>query len=33
MQVGHEDHSYFSRFFKKNEGITPIQYRKLIDKS
>ena len=33
MQVGHEDHSYFSRFFKKFEGITPIQYRKLIDKS
>ncbi|OXE99974.1 AraC-like DNA-binding protein [Flavobacterium araucananum] len=33
MQVGHEDHSYFSRFFKKQEGITPIQYRKLIDKS
>ncbi|MTD71377.1 helix-turn-helix domain-containing protein [Flavobacterium sp. LC2016-13] len=33
VQVGHEDHSYFSRFFKKQEGITPIQYRKLIDKS
>ena len=33
MQVGHEDHSYFSRFFKKHEGISPIQYRKLIDKS
>lgn len=33
IQVGHEDHSYFSRFFKKHEGITPIQYRKLIDKS
>ncbi|WP_083694215.1 helix-turn-helix domain-containing protein [[Flexibacter] sp. ATCC 35103] len=33
MQVGHEDHSYFSRFFKKYEGITPVQYRKLIDKS
>ncbi|MFH7004669.1 AraC family transcriptional regulator [Flavobacterium bizetiae] len=33
MQVGHEDHSYFSRFFKKHEGITPVQYRKLIDKS
>jgi len=33
LQVGHEDHSYFSRFFKKHEGITPIQYRKLIDKS
>lgn len=33
MQVGHEDHSYFSRFFKKHESITPVQYRKLIDKS
>jgi AraC family transcriptional activator of pobA len=33
MQVGHEDHSYFSRFFKKHEGITPIEYRKMIDKS
>ncbi|TDW47292.1 AraC-like DNA-binding protein [Flavobacterium sp. 270] len=33
MQVGHEDVSYFSRFFKKHEGITPVQYRKLIDKS
>jgi AraC family transcriptional activator of pobA len=33
MQVGHEDHSYFSRFFKKHEGISPVQYRKLIDKS
>jgi AraC family transcriptional activator of pobA len=33
LQVGHEDHSYFSRFFKKQEGITPVQYRKLIDKS
>ncbi|MBF4485623.1 helix-turn-helix domain-containing protein [Flavobacterium sp. CSZ] len=33
MKVGHEDQSYFSRFFKKHEGITPVQYRKLIDKS
>lgn len=33
IQVGHEDHSYFSRFFKKHEGISPVQYRKLIDKS
>ena len=33
MKVGHEDHSYFSRFFKKHEGLTPVQYRKMIDKS
>lgn len=33
MQVGHEDHSYFSRFFKKHEEMTPVQYRKMIDKS
>ncbi len=33
LQVGHEDHSYFSRFFKKREGLSPVQYRKMIDKS
>jgi AraC family transcriptional activator of pobA len=33
IEVGFEDHSYFSRFFKKHENITPVQYRKLIDKS
>lgn len=24
----YEDHAYFSRFFKKNEGITPLDFRK-----
>jgi AraC family transcriptional activator of pobA len=24
----YEDHTYFSRFFKKNEGITPLDFRK-----
>lgn len=33
IQVGLDDQSYFSRFFKKHEGISPIQYRKMIDKS
>lgn len=33
MQVGYYDQSYFSRIFKKGEGVTPIQYRKMIDKS
>jgi AraC family transcriptional regulator, transcriptional activator of pobA len=33
MQVGHYDQSYFSRIFKKSEGVTPIQFRKMIDKS
>ncbi len=32
MQVGHEDHSYFSRFFKKHEGLAPVQYQKFIEK-
>lgn len=33
IQVGYYDQSYFSRIFKKHEGLTPVQYRKLIEKS
>ena len=32
-EVGFLDASYFSRFFKKYEGVTPTIYRKSIDKS
>lgn len=32
--VGLDDQSYFSRFFRKNEGMTPMQYRtKVLEKS
>ncbi|WP_298481216.1 AraC family transcriptional regulator [uncultured Maribacter sp.] len=32
-ELGIDDQSYFTRLFKKQEGITPVDYRKLIDLS
>ncbi|MEO9872093.1 helix-turn-helix domain-containing protein [Ekhidna sp.] len=32
-ELGILDHSYFSRLFKKLEGVSPRRFRKLIDKS
>jgi AraC family transcriptional activator of pobA len=32
-EVGFFDQSYFSRLFKKYEGVTPVQFRKMIEKS
>jgi len=32
-ELGIYDQSYFSRLFKKYESVTPIEYRKMIDKS
>lgn len=29
-KIGFSDVSYFSRFFKKHEGVTPTEYRKMI---
>jgi AraC-like DNA-binding protein len=33
VEVGVEDQSYFTRLFKKQEGITPTTFRKMIEKS
>lgn len=33
IELGFEDASYFSRFFKKHAGISPTEYRKMIDLS
>ncbi|MGL4632027.1 MAG: helix-turn-helix domain-containing protein [Leadbetterella sp.] len=32
-QVGVEDQSYFSRIFKKYEGVTPAEFKRMIEKS
>jgi AraC family transcriptional activator of pobA len=32
-EVGHFDQSYFSRLFKKYEGVTPLEFRNRIEKS
>lgn len=33
VYIGMADASYFSRFFKKREGITPLDFRRMIEKS
>lgn len=33
LEIGFEDMSYFGRFFKKHTGVTPTEYRKLIELS
>jgi AraC-like DNA-binding protein len=32
-ELGIHDQSYFSRLFKKYEGVTPLEFRKMIEKS
>jgi AraC family transcriptional activator of pobA len=33
LELGISDQSYFSRLFKKQEGVTPLEFRKKIEKS
>jgi len=33
MELGYSDHSYFSRFFKKHENLSPVQFRNMIELS
>lgn len=33
IELGFDDASYFSRFFKKHSGLSPTKYRKMIDLS
>lgn len=33
FELGHFDQSYFTRLFKKTEGVTPQEFRKMIEKS
>jgi AraC-like DNA-binding protein len=31
--IGMSDQSYFSRLFKKSQGVTPLEFRKMVEKS
>lgn len=33
LELGYEDTSYFSRFFKRHSGVSPTKYRKMIESS
>jgi AraC-like DNA-binding protein len=32
FDLGFDDSSYFSRFFKKHTALTPVQYRKMVNR-
>jgi AraC family transcriptional regulator, transcriptional activator of pobA len=32
-EIGIDDQSYFSRLFKKSQGVTPFEFRKMVEKS